>query len=247
MDKNARRNLGAHYTSETNILKLIKPLFLDDLRAEFEKIKTNRNLLVEFHKKLARLTFLDPACGCGNFLVITYRELRLLEIDVLRVLYNGDQKMLDVSTAVWLDVDQFYGIEIEEWPARIAEVAMWLMDHQLNMLISEEFGNYYARLPLKKSAHIVHGNALQVAWESVVQKENLSFILGNPPFRGKSNQTNEQKSDMSLVFSFSKGSGVLDFVAAWYIKAAKFIQGTNIVTAFVSTNSITQGEQVPVL
>ncbi|MGV8897636.1 MAG: type IIL restriction-modification enzyme MmeI [Burkholderiaceae bacterium] len=167
MDATARRNLGAHYTSEANILKLIKPLFLDDLRLEFEKVKNNKNLLQEFHKKLANLRFFDPACGCGNFLVITYRELRLLELDILRVLYQGGQKMLDVSTAVWLDVDKFYGIEIEEWPARIAEVAMWLMDHQMNLLISEEFGNYFARLPLKKSARIVNANALQIPWDSV--------------------------------------------------------------------------------
>jgi hypothetical protein len=247
MDKTARRNLGAHYTSETNILKLIKPLFLDNLRAEFDKIKGNKNLLTEFHKKLATLKFLDPACGCGNFLVITYRELRLLEIDILRVLYQGGQKMLDVSTAVWLDVDQFYGIEIEEWPARIAEVAMWLMDHQMNLMISEEFGNYFARLPLKKSAHIVHANALQTDWESVVAKEELSYILGNPPFLGKSNQSKEQKADLEQICHGIKGAGVLDFVAGWYIKAAGYIQDTQIACAFVSTNSITQGEQVAVL
>ncbi|MBS0309231.1 MAG: class I SAM-dependent DNA methyltransferase, partial [Proteobacteria bacterium] len=247
MDKTARRNLGAHYTSETNILKLIKPLFLDSLRAEFDKVKGNRNLLVEFHKKLAALKFLDPACGCGNFLVITYRELRLLEIDILRVLYQGGQQMLDVSTAVWLDVDQFYGIEIEEWPARIAEVAMWLMDHQMNLMISEEFGNYFARLPLKKSAHIAHANALQTDWESVVTKGELSYILGNPPFLGKSNQSKEQKADLEQVCHGVKGAGVLDFVAGWYVKAARYIQDTHIACAFVSTNSITQGEQVAVL
>lgn len=248
MDKTARRNLGAHYTSETNILKLIKPLFLDNLRAEFEKIKTNKNLLIEFHKKLATLTFLDPACGCGNFLVITYRELRLLEIDILRALYaDGKQKMLDISSVVYIDVDQFYGIEIEEWPARIAEVAMWLMDHQMNMMISQEFGNYFARLPLKKSARIVHANALQTDWETVVAKDKLSYILGNPPFLGKSNQSTLQKADMELVFHGVKSAGVLDFVAAWYIKAARYIKGTSIICAFVSTNSITQGEQVSVL
>jgi hypothetical protein len=247
MDKTARRNLGAHYTSETNILKLIRPLFLDELRAEFEKLKGNKKLLGEFHRKLANLTFLDPACGCGNFLVISYRELRLLEIDILRVLYAGGQQMLDVSTAVWLDVDQFYGIEIEEWPARIAEVAMWLMDHQMNLMISEEFGNYFARLPLKKSAHIVNANALQTVWESVVAKDKLNYILGNPPFVGKSNQSKGQKADLEQVFHGIKGAGVLDFVAAWYIKAARYIHGTQIACAFVSTNSITQGEQVAVL
>lgn len=247
MDKTARRNLGAHYTSETNILKLIKPLFLDNLRAEFDKVKGNKNMLVEFHKKLSKLKFLDPACGCGNFLVITYRELRLLEIDILRVLYQGGQKMLDISTAVWLDVDQFHGIEIEEWPARIAEVAMWLMDHQMNLMISEEFGNYFARLPLKKSAHIVHANALQADWESVVAKDELSFIIGNPPFIGAKLLTKDQQKDVSVVFSGIKAAGLLDFVAAWYIKAARYIQETQIACAFVSTNSIMQGEQVTIL
>jgi len=249
MDKTARRNLGAHYTSETNILKLIKPLFLDDLRAEFGKVKGSKNLLMAFHKKLATFKFFDPACGCGNFLVISYRELRLLEIDILRALYQSgaSSKMLDVSAAVWLDVDQFYGIEIEEWPARIAEVAMWLMDHQMNLLISEEFGNYFARLPLKKSARIVHADALQIDWGSVVAKGDLSYILGNPPFVGKSNQSKEQKADLEQVFHGIKGAGVLDLVAAWYVKAARFIHDTNIACAFVSTNSITQGEQVAVL
>jgi hypothetical protein len=247
MDKTARRNLGAHYTSETNILKLIHPLFLDDLRTEFNKVKGNKNLLTEFHRKLASLTFFDPACGCGNFLVISYRELRLLEIDILRVLYQGGQQMLDVSTVVWLDVDQFYGIEIEEWPARIAEVAMWLMDHQMNLMISEEFGNYFARLPLKKSAHIVNANALRTDWESVVPKDKLSFILGNPPFLGKTYQSDEQKADLELVFHGMKNAGLLDFVAAWYIKAAQYVQDSKIICAFVSTNSISQGEQVSVL
>jgi len=150
MNPTERRNLGAHYTSETNILKLIKPLFLDELWQEFESVKDNKNKLPEFHKKLSTLKFLDPACGCGNFLVITYRELRLLELEILRSLYKSGQRVMDIGAIIWLNVDQFYGIEYEEFPARIAEVAMWLIDHQMNMLISNEFGQYYARLPLKK-------------------------------------------------------------------------------------------------
>ena len=184
MNPKERRNLGAHYTSETNILKLIKPLFLDELWAEFESIKNSKNKLSEFHKKISQLKFLDPACGCGNFLVITYRELRLLEIDVLRALNKSGQGFLDVREIIWLDVDMMGGIEYEEFPARIAEVAMWLIDHQMNMLISNEFGQYFARLPLKKSANIVHGDALQVDWETVIPKEQLSYIIGNPPFIG---------------------------------------------------------------
>ena len=247
MNPKERRNLGAHYTSETNILKLIKPLFLDDLWKEFESIKDNKNKLPEFHKKLSTLKFLDPACGCGNFLVITYRELRLLELEILRASNKTGQRVFDVREIIWLDVDMMCGIEYEEFPARIAEVAMWLIDHQMNMQISNEFGQYFVRLPLKKSAKIVHCNALQTDWENVVSKNELSYILGNPPFIGKKEQKPEQKADMEKVFANIKGSGVLDYVTAWYLKAAQYIQNTKIKVAFVSTNSIAQGEQVGIL
>lgn len=246
MNPEERRNLGAHYTSEKNILKLIKPLFLDELHEEFKKIKSNKNKLREFHQKLGSLRFLDPACGCGNFLIITYRELRLLELEVLKVLY-GKQQVIGIDQIMLVDVDQFYGIEYDEFPARIAEVALWLMDHQMNQLISEAFGLYYARLPLRKSATIVHGNALRLDWGDVVPKKELSFILGNPPFYGKQLQTREQKVDMTLVCQGLKSYGVLDYVAAWYLKAARYIQNTRISCAFVSTNSITQGEQASIL
>lgn len=254
MNPQERRNLGAHYTSEKNILKLITPLFLDELRQEFNDIVQSSSKgaartkkLTEFHKKLRSLTFLDPACGCGNFLVITYRELRLLEIDVLRALHTKGQGVLDVKDIIWVDVDQFYGIEYEEFPARIAEVAMWLIDHQMNMMVSNEFGQYFVRLPLKKSAHIVHGNALRIDWEDVVPKKDLSYILGNPPFIGKHLQNESQKADMEKIFANVKGVGVLDYVSAWYLNAAKYIQDTKIKVAFVSTNSIVQGEQVGIL
>jgi len=247
MNPKERRNLGAHYTSETNILKLIKPLFLDDLWKEFESIKDNKKKLPEFHKKLSTLKFLDPACGCGNFLVITYRELRLIEFEVLKSLNKSGQSFLDVSQILWINVDQFSGIEYEEFPARIAEVAMWLIDHQMNMLVSSEFGQYFIRLPLKKSAKIVHGNALQTDWENVVSKNELSYIIGNPPFIGKHLQNESQKADMEKIFANVKGVGVLDYVTAWYLKASQFIQNTKIRVAFVSTNSIVQGEQVGIL
>ncbi len=246
MDPQERRNLGAHYTSEKNILKLIKPLFLDELREEFERLKGNKNKLREFHQRLGKLKFLDPACGCGNFLIITYRELRLLELDVMKEIY-GTQQAIGIQEIMTIDVDQFYGIEYDEFPARIAEVALWLMDHQMNLRISEEFGQYYARLPLKKSAKIVHGNALRINWEEVVPKEELSYILGNPPFYGKQYQTKEQKKDLSNIFSGVKGAGVLDYVTAWYLKAAILVQDTKIKVGFVSTNSIAQGEQVGIL
>lgn len=248
MDTTARRNLGAHYTSETNILKLIRPLFLDELWAEFNKVKRNRNQLFEFLKKLSRLTFFDPACGCGNFLVIAYRELRLLELEVLRHVRQNDQLMLDVFQLIGVNVDQFHGIEIEEWPARIAEVALWLTDHQMNLKVSEEFGQYYARLPLKKAPHIVHGNALRIDWRDVVSPHRLSYLLGNPPFVGSKMLDDSQRAEVAAVFSDLKGAGVLDYVACWYRKAAEYMQENQAIrTAFVSTNSITQGEQVGIL
>ncbi|MCT7512162.1 class I SAM-dependent DNA methyltransferase [Aliarcobacter cryaerophilus] len=245
MDKEHRRNLGAHYTSEANILKLIRPLFLDELYEKFEKVKKNKKQLAEFHKELSTLHFLDPACGSGNFLIIAYRELRILELEILKILYS--ENVLDISSIVWCDVDQFHGIEVEEFPAQIAQVAMWLIDHQMNMMISEHFGQYFVRLPLKKSANIVHANSLQISWEDVISKEKLTYILGNPPFIGKQLQNKEQKDDMARIFNKVQGAGVLDYVTAWYLKASKYIQDTKIKVAFVSTNSIVQGEQVAIL
>lgn len=247
MDAEARRNLGAHYTSEQNIEKLIKPLFLDELRAEFERVKNNRNKLFEFHKKLRTLSFLDPACGCGNFLVVTYRHLRELELDVLRASRQSGQLALDVHSLINIDVDQFYGIEVEEFPARIAEVALWLTDHQMNVKVGEEFGMYFARIPLKSTPHIHHRNALRMDWEDVVPKERLNYILGNPPFSGAMVMSDSARQDMADTFEDLSGSGVLDFVSCWYWRAAKFVHGTKIRVGFVSTNSITQGEQVGLL
>jgi type I restriction-modification system DNA methylase subunit len=191
MNPEERRSLGAHYTSEKNILKVINSLFLDELNKEFKDIRNSHKQLLNFHDKISHLKFLDPACGCGNFLVIAYRELRKLEIDILRILYDPDKPQFNIKDMVWVDIDQFYGIEIEEWPARISEVAMWLMDHQMNIKVSEEFGDYYVRLPLKKIANIVNKNALQIDWETIIPKDKLSFILGNPPFIGKHFQDKE--------------------------------------------------------
>lgn len=248
VDPKERRNLGQHYTSEKNILKLIKPLFLDELYKEFESIKRNKIRLLEFHEKISNLKFLDPACGCGNFLVITYRELRILEIEVLKQLYSKQLKKLQLSTEVdsfiKVNVDNFYGIEYEEFPVRIAEVAMWLIDHQMNMRVSEEFGHYYARLPLKKSANITHGNALRINWQEIIHNTKLNFILGNPPFIGKTGRNEDQDYDMKLVCDKIKNYGLLDYVCGWYVKSSEYIQNTSIKVAFVSTNSISQGEQV---
>lgn len=244
MDPEERRNLGAHYTSEKNILKLIKPLFLDELWEEFEKLKRKPKQLPAFQEKLASLRFLDPACGCGNFLVITYRELRLLELEVLKILQKG-QFVVDLDILLKVSVDQFYGIEYEEFPAQITQVAMWLMDHQMNQRISQEFGTYFVRLPLNKSATIVHGNALRLDWETLVSKEDLNFIIGNPPFIGAKWMTLEQRADMKAICFEVPKYGLLDYVTGWHIKIAQLLEEQDkIYAALVSTNSITQGEQV---
>ncbi|HOC57165.1 MAG TPA: hypothetical protein PKI20_16220, partial [Verrucomicrobiota bacterium] len=254
MESKDRRQIGAHYTAEKNILKLIRSLFLDELRAEFDSIKTDRSTrraarLQDFHEKLARLRFLDPACGCGNFLVITYRELRKLELEVLLALHGRQHEMPldDVNRLSKLDVHQFYGIEIEEFPARIAEVALWLTDHQANVALSEAFGQFYQRLPLRASPHIHVGNALRLDWKEVIPPGECSYILGNPPFVGKQFMTGEQKADMQLICGRVNGGGVLDYVTGWYFKAAQYLQGCGTRCAFVSTNSISQGEQPGIL
>jgi hypothetical protein len=274
MNPKERRNLGAHYTSEKNILKLIKPLFLDELWAEFNKIKTDKPKLKKLQTKISKLRFLDPACGCGNFLIIAYRELRLLELEIVKAIL-GNQQITSINDYFLVEVDKFHGIEYEEFPAQIAQVAMWLIDHQMNMKASEAFGEYYVRLPLRKSATIKHGNALRIDWQSLLEPqltdlwnkedvENLryDYIMGNPPFIGKHLQNEEQKKDMAVIFEGVNGSGVLDYVCAWYIKAADYLKrnsqsfnvgniiniiNCNTYCAFVSTNSISQGEQVGIL
>jgi hypothetical protein len=248
MEPRERRQIGGHYTSERDILKVARSLFLDGLRAEFERVRKNKAELRRFHERLAGLRFLDPACGCGNFLVITYRELRLLELEILQILYGGQRELtLDVNKLSQVDVDQFYGIEIAEWPARIAEVALWLMDHQMNIRLSEAFGQLYRRLPLKKSPHIHQANALRVDWKEILPPDQCSYVLGNPPFVGKHYQNKDQKADMVHVFRDFKNIGDIDYVVSWFYRAAEYIQGTKIAVGLVATNSITQGEQVPLV
>ncbi|GHV74088.1 hypothetical protein AGMMS49940_13900 [Spirochaetia bacterium] len=251
MNDDERHDLGAHYTSEENILKLIHPLFLDGLWDEFNKIITlspsaQQSRLIEFHNRIASLKFLDPACGCGNFLVISYRELRLLELEILERLL-GNNQVLDVSTEIKVNVDQFFGLEIEEFPSQIAQVAMWLTDHQMNMLFRERFGQYFARIPLVSTASIHCVNSLTTDWESIVAKSELSYILGNPPFLGARIMSKEQKNEVEQTFHGMKDCSNIDYVSCWYKKAAEYIHGTEIEVAFVSTNSICQGEQVPIL
>jgi len=247
MNRDLRRELGAHYTDEDNILKLLNPLFLDDLWLEFERVKVTPAALDRFHDKIASLKFLDPACGCGNFLMLAYHELRLLELEVLKMKVSTRQKVLDISTMLKVNVEQFYGIEIEDFPCQVATVGMWLVDHQMNIKVSEHFGQYYARLPLLQCATIVHGNAHRIDWEKIVSKAELSYIVGNPPYGGARTMTAVQKEDMQLTFGALKGVGNLDYVATWFKKATNMMSGTTIRTGFVSTNSLMQGEQVALL
>ena len=254
MDGTARRNLGAHYTSEKNIMKLIKPLFLDELWDEFHSAGENHNKLKQLHNKISKLRFLDPACGCGNFLITAFRELRLLELAIVEKLLKG-QMVTNINQYFLVDLDQFYGIEIGEFPSQIAQVAMFLIDHQCNMLVSEKFGEYIPLIPLQKSAVIVNDNALKTDWQNLIQspQEEVSvpsfdFILGNPPFVGSRIMSKEQKEEVKTVFNNLKGAGELDFVTCWYKLAAEYIDShKNTKAAFVSTNSISQGTQVGIL
>jgi hypothetical protein len=250
LEDRARRQQGAHYTSERDIMKVLRSLFLDELHADWQRLLADRSTrrragMEAFHEKLRTLRFLDPACGCGNFLVLAYRELRALEIDVLKELNAGGvQQVLDVRHLIKVDVDQFHGVEYSEWPVRIAEVALWLMDHQMNQQAAEAFGQSFDRLPLRAAPHIVHANALRMDWNDVLPREQCSYVMGNPPFVGGKFQTNEQRADMEIVAANVENAGLLDYVCGWYLKAASYIQGTRIVVGFVSTNSVTQGEQV---
>jgi len=247
MDKEKRRAIGAHYTTEQNILKLIHPLFLDDFRTELDRLKARRDTgqataLKAFQKKLAAIRCFDPACGCGNFLVISYRELRILETEVLVQLNLN--RTFDVAELSQVDVNQFYGIEIEEFPARIAEIALWMMDHIMNMRLSEALGGYFPRIPLKASPTIKHADALETDWSTVLNAPECTYVLGNPPFGGAKMQSAVQRAQVARIAALPQKQGSLDYVAAWFLKAGAYIQNTTAKIGFVATNSITQGEQV---
>jgi hypothetical protein len=252
MTPSERRHLGAHYTSEENILKTIRPLFLDALESELNSIRVtsspqSRAALNAYHDKLAAVRFLDPACGCGNFLVIAYRELRRLEIEVIRkrAVATGKQmnQVMDVAQMCKVTVGQFYGIELEEFPARIARTALYLMDHKVNLALSKELGQYFARFPIPTSPHITIGNALEVDWNSVLPSEQATIVCGNPPFAGSRMASPEQKTEQAVVWDGNKRLGTLDYVTNWFKLAAEYASGTDVRIAFVSTNSISQGEQ----
>jgi hypothetical protein len=257
MEPKERRDFGVHYTSEKSILKVIKPLFLDGLWDDFGSHKRNKRYLNDLLARIGKMKFLDPACGCGSFLVIAYRELRKLELHIhkqIQQLEGSGETHRDLVLDVVeifnkdINVDSMYGIDLFEFPVRVAEVALWLVDHQMNIELQREFGFYYARLPLVRSPHIIQGNALRLDWEEIVPKNELSYVFGNPPYAGKGFQSDDQKHDMELVFSNKiRNYRLLDYVCSWYLKAQEYIRGTNTEVAFVSTNSITQGEQVSVL
>lgn len=254
MDPEQRRNLGAHYTSEKNIFKVIRPLFLDDLEEEFEKILTiqkstqKEKALKEFHQKIYTLGFLDPACGCGNFLIVSYRELRLLELRVLvaiKELNPQENQWLDIKLVQKVNIEQFYGIELEEFPVDIARVSLFLMEHVMNLKCAEVLGVAYPTIPLQHSATIVCTNALTTPWEEIVSPQKINFIFGNPPFVGARMMTNEQKNNLLFFKQLINKVKILDFVCAWFIKSALYIQKNHAIQcSFVATNSICQGEQV---
>jgi len=241
-----RRELGAHYTSEENILKTIRPLFLDNLEEELEQANS-RITLDRLHDKLAKLTFLDPACGCGNFLVIAYRELRRLESELwakrMVVTKQTGMTVFDVAQVCRITVNQFYGIEIEEFPARIARTALYLMDHKSNLEFSKQFGQYFVRFPIPASPHIRVGNALRFDWNHHLPADRANYVFGNPPFVGSRLASPEQKEDQASVWAGENRQGTLDYVTNWFKLAAEYAEHSEIRVAFVSTNSITQGEQ----
>lgn len=254
MDPNARREIGAHYTSEENIFKVINPLFLSELKNELNQIlsdKSNHRIrkLKDFQTKLSSLSFLDPACGCGNFLIIAYRELKRLELEAVKVIYSKE-KMNRSLFDDWrekiskVSINQFYGIEIEEFPVEIARVSMWLMEHVINVEFASYFGQLFPTIPLKDSANIICNNSLTVDWKKIADLKTLNYIFGNPPFIGAKMMDCKQKQDATNIFGKIKIANSLDYVLAWFFKTSMLISGTHTRAAYVATNSITQGEQV---
>ena len=248
MDDEERRQAGAHYTTKENIMRVIRPLFLDDLRTELEEARSAVNkeaALKRFQDKLARLTFLDPACGSGNFLAIAYRELRRLELEVILELHDTKKQLLDVSRLSKVDVNQFYGIEVNPFSVQIARISMWMTDHLMNRELGDRYGLAYLRIPLRQSPNIVHADALEAEWQGVLPAAECSYVLGNPPYAGSKMQTPQQREQVRRIADLGGSGGTLDYVAAWFIKAARYTESNpRIRIGYVATNSITQGEQV---
>ncbi|MEZ8883307.1 DNA methyltransferase [Vibrio sp. 10N.222.54.F6] len=254
-DPDTRSKMGMHYTSVTNIMKVIEPLFLNDFYDEFEKSTDNINKLRKLQVRLSRIKIFDPACGSGNFLIIAYKEIRLLEIEILKRIRelegesdSGAMGLFDESHSS-IRLDQFYGIELDDFAHEMAILSLWLVEHQMNMVFETEFGYTAPTLPLKQSGRILAGNAAVIEWEQVcpTSHDDEVYILGNPPYLGARNQTKTQKEDMRSVLSIVKGVNSLDYIALWFYKASLFITGKNAKCSFVTTNSIVQGEHVPLL
>ena len=247
LDKKSRRQAGAHYTTEDNIMRVIRPLFLDSLRAEFEKTKSGSNRkksLEKFQAKLSGLSFLDPACGSGNFLAIVYREIRRLELEVILEIHDVRTKRLNVAGLSNVDVNQFYGIEISRFSSQIAEISMWMTDHLMNMELGAKYGLAYARIPLKKSPTVRCADALETDWNEVLPSSRCSYVFGNPPYGGSKMTTAEQRAQVRRVADLGGAGGTLDYVAAWFFKAAAYCKkAPDMRIGFVATSSITQGEQ----
>lgn len=243
-----RSHLGMHYTSVPNIMKVIKPLFLDDLREEFENARGNVDRLNELYARIGKIKFMDPACGSGNFLIITYKELRQLEIDILKELNNMGTSTMYVPSVT---LDQFYGIEIEDFACDVTRLSLWIAEHQMNVKLHQEIKDAVRpTLPLKKAGDIICGNALRLDWSKILPHEEKDevYLFGNPPYLGYSLQNKEQKNDMKEVFEGKiENYKKLDYICSWFQKGAEYVSGTCAQASFVSTNSITQGEQVPIL
>lgn len=253
LNPETRRSGGMHYTSIENIHKVIDPLFLNDLKNEFESIKeiktekTRNGKLIDFQKKLGSLKFLDPACGSGNFLTESYISLRKLENECLKLRFNGESALDVFDDTVFVNIHQFYGIEINDFAVTVAKTALWIAESQMTKETSEILQRNLNFLPLKSYANIVEGNALRIDWENVIPKNELNYIMGNPPFVGAMWMKGEKREDVELVFPECEKAGEIDYVSGWYAKASKYIQDTKIQCAFVSTNSISQGQQVALI
>lgn len=245
--EDSRSHLGMHYTSVPNIMKVIKPLFLDELRQAFENAKGNEKKLNQLYDRIGKIKFMDPACGSGNFLIITYKELRQLEIDILKELNRMGIATMYVPSVT---LDQFYGIEIEDFACDVTRLSLWIAEHQMNKQLHKEIADAIRpTLPLQHAGAIVCGNALRIDWNKVLphQKDDEVYLFGNPPYLGARKQSKNQKKDLQELLSNMRGMNSLDYISGWFVKGILYISGTDARYSFVTTNSITQGEQVSIL
>lgn len=243
-----RGNLGQHYTSVPNIMKVIEPLFLNELYEDLEKAKGDIKKLASLHKRIANIKIFDPACESGNFLIIAYKELRLLEMKIFKATQDASHGQKSAPHSV-IKLSQFYGIEIDDFAGEIAKLALWLAEHQMNLEFFKEFNRTKPTLPLNEAGHIAQGNATRLDWDEVCPKNQGDeiYVLGNPPYLSYARQNKKQKEDMAFVFNSIKDYKKLDYIACWFYKGANYIKNFNAQFAIVSTNSICQGEQVSIL